>query len=74
MTNERNSVHVALEALLLLVYAWNLYPVPVTDILRSLVVVHHKFSFPIDFSMDKHHKLTSSLPTTIESYSKNLAE
>ena len=33
MTNERDSVRVALELLLLLLYAWNSCPVPGTEIL-----------------------------------------
>jgi hypothetical protein len=73
MTNKHNSVCVALEALLLLVYAWNLCPIPGTDISQSLVAVGRKFAFPINFSTNKHRKLTSSLPSTVESYSKNLA-
>jgi hypothetical protein len=39
MSNERESMQVALEAILLLIYAWNLCPVPRTNILRSLVTV-----------------------------------
>ncbi len=39
MCNERNSNRIALEAILLLIYAWNLCPVPGTDISRSMVVV-----------------------------------
>ena len=39
MCNERNSVRVALEAILLLLYAWNSCPVHGTDISRSLVAV-----------------------------------
>ncbi len=49
MTNERNSVHVELEALLLFLYAWNSCPVPGTDISRSLMAISHKLAFPIDF-------------------------
>jgi hypothetical protein len=41
MTNERNSVCDALEAILLLLYAWNSYPIPGTDISRSLVAAGH---------------------------------
>ena len=72
MSNERDSVRVTLEALLLLVYAWNSCPVPGTDISRSMVAVGREFSFPIDFSTDKHWELTSS-PPAVESYSKGLA-
>ena len=72
MCNERNSVRVALECLLLLLYAWNSCPVPGTDISRSLVAVGREFAFPIDFSSGKHWQLTSS-PATVESYSKELA-
>jgi hypothetical protein len=73
MTNERGSIRVALESLLLLLYAWNSCPVPGTDISRSLVTVGREFAFPIDYLSSKHWELTSS-PATVESYSKDLAE
>jgi hypothetical protein len=72
MTNESNSVRVALEAILLLLYAWNSCPIPGTDISRSLVAVGHEFAFPINYSTNKHWELTSS-PTSVESYSRDLA-
>ena len=51
MTNERDSTRVALEAILLLIYAWNSSPVPGTDISRrSMVAVGREFAFPINFS------------------------
>ena len=71
MTNERDSVRIALEAILLLLYAWNSCPIPGTDISRSLVAVGREFAFPIDYSTNKHWELTSS-PSSIESYSKDL--
>ncbi len=72
MCNERDTVRVALESLLLLLYAWNSCPVPGTDISRSLVAVGRKFAFPIDYSSGKYWQLTSS-PATVERYSKQLA-
>jgi hypothetical protein len=48
-----------------------LVPYP-TDISRSLIAVCHEFAFPIGYSTNKHWELTSS-PTSIESYSKDLA-
>ncbi len=72
MCNKCDTVQVALECLLLLLYAWNSCPVPGTDISRSLVAVGCKFAFPIDYSSGKHWQLTSS-PATVESYSKELA-
>ena len=72
MCNERDTVRVALESLLLLLYAWNSCPVPGTDISRSLVAVGREFAFPIDYSSGKHWQLTSS-PTTVDTYSKQLA-
>jgi hypothetical protein len=72
MCNERDSVRIANEAILLLLYAWNLCPVPGTDISRSLVAVGHEFAFPIDYSSRKHWELTSS-PSTVVTYSKELA-
>jgi hypothetical protein len=72
MCNKRDSVRVALEAILLLLYAWNSCPVPGTDISRSLVAVGREFAFPIDFSSGKHWELTSTASTVV-SYSKELA-
>jgi hypothetical protein len=72
MCNKRESVQVALKAILLLLYAWNSCPVPGTDISRSLVVVGCKFAFLIDFSSGKHWELTSSASTVV-SYLKDLA-
>ncbi len=72
MCNEQDSVQVALEAILLLLYAWNLCPVPGTDISCSLVAVGHEFAFLIGFSSGKHWELTSSANTVI-SYPKELA-
>jgi hypothetical protein len=72
MSNKHGSVCIALEALLLLIYTWNLCPVPGTDISCSLLAVGSEFSFPIDFLKDKHWELTSS-PPAVESYSKDLA-
>ncbi len=71
-TNERDSVRVALEAILLLLYAWNSCPIPGTDISRSLVAVGCEFAFPINYSTNKHWELTSS-PSSVESYSQDLA-
>ena len=73
MCNERDTVGVALEALLLLLYTWNSCPVPRTNISRSLVAVGCEFAFPIDFSSGKHWQLTSSL-ATVDSYSRQLAQ
>jgi hypothetical protein len=73
MTTKGDTVCVALEALLLLLYAWNSCPVPGTDILRSLVAVGREFAFLIDYSCSKYWELTSS-PATVEMYSKQLAE
>jgi len=72
MTNERDSVRIALEAILLLLYAWNSCPIPGTDISRSLIAVGCEFAFPVDYSTNKHWELTSS-PTSVESYSPDLA-
>ena len=72
MCNERDLVRIASEAILLLLYAWNLCPVPGTDISQSLVAVGRKFAFPIDYSSGKHWELTSS-PSTVITYSRELA-
>jgi hypothetical protein len=73
MTNEQDTVHVALKALLLLLYAWNLCPVPGADISCNLVVVGCEFAFPINYLRSKHWELTSS-PATVDTYSKQSAE
>jgi hypothetical protein len=72
MCNEQDMVRVALESLLLLLYAWNSCPVPGTDISHSLVAVGQVFAFPINFSSSKHWQLTSS-PATVDTYLKQLA-
>jgi hypothetical protein len=72
MCNKRDSVRVALEAILLLLYASNLCPVPGTDISCSLVAIGREFAFPIDYSSRRHWELTS-LPSTVVSYSIELA-
>jgi hypothetical protein len=54
MINQRNSVHIALKAILLLLYTWSSCPIPGTDISRSIVAVDHEFAFPIDYSTNKH--------------------
>ncbi len=72
MTNEHNSIQVALETILLLIYAWNSCPISGTDISRSLVAVGRELPFPIDYSSGKHWELVSSL-STVTTYSKDLA-
>ncbi len=72
MCNECDSIRVALEAILLLLYAWNSCPVSGMDISCSLVAIGQEFAFPIDYSSGKHWELTSS-PSTVVSYSKELA-
>ena len=73
MTNECDSIRVALEAILLLIYAWNSCPVPGTDISRSLVAVGREFQFPINFLSGKAAALISA-PGSVESYSRLLAK
>jgi hypothetical protein len=72
MCNKRDSNWVALEAILVLIYARNSCLVQGTDISRCMVAVGREFAFPIDFSLGKHAELYSA-PGTIESYSKELA-
>jgi hypothetical protein len=57
MANKQYSNRIALEAILLLIYTWNSYPVLGTDILRCMVALGCKFSSPIDFSTGKHAEL-----------------
>jgi hypothetical protein len=72
MCNERNSNGVALEAILLLIYAWNFCPVLGTNISCCMIAVGQEFAFPIDFSVSKHAELYSA-PGTLMAYSKGLA-
>ncbi len=72
MTNKRNSVRVAMKAILLLLYAWNSAPIPGTDLSRCFVALGWGFQFPINFSANKHFELTST-PTSVASYSHELA-
>eukprot|EP00956_Cyclotella_meneghiniana_P037713 scaffold143282_cov76-Cyclotella_meneghiniana.AAC.4 len=72
MSNERQSVRISAEAILLALYAWNSAPIPGTDLPRSLVVTRRVFQFPIDFSTSKHLELTST-PATVVSYAKDQA-
>jgi hypothetical protein len=72
MMNKGGLVWVAMEAILLLLHAWNSAPIPGTDLLRYFVTLGQEFQFPIDFSSKKHFKLTS-LRTTITLYSRDLA-
>jgi hypothetical protein len=67
MTNERDSIRVAMETILLLLYAWNSAPIPGTDISRCFVALGRKFQFPINFSVNKHMELTST-PASVTSY------
>ena len=41
-------------------YAWNPDPIIGTDISRSMIVVGRNIKFPIDYSIDLHHILTSN--------------
>ncbi len=72
MVNKQDSPCIALEAILLLIYAWNSCPVPGTDISCSLVAVIREFQFPINFSTGKHIKLMSA-PGAVLSYSREPA-
>jgi hypothetical protein len=72
MTNKCNSVLIALEAILLLLYVWNSCPIPGPDISCSHVAVGGEFAFPINYSTNKHWELKSS-STHVESYSQDLA-
>jgi hypothetical protein len=67
MTNKRDSIQVAMEAILLLLYAWNSAPIPGTDISCCFVALGRKFQFPINFSADKHMELTYT-PASVTSY------
>ena len=72
MINERDSIKIALKAILLLLYAWNSAPIPGMDLSRCFVALGREFQFPIDFSADKHVKLIFT-PASVTSYSRDLA-
>lgn len=63
--NEHDSIQVAVEDILLSLYAWNSAPIPGTDISCSLVVVGWEFQFLIDFSTKKHLELSSSIKSVL---------
>jgi hypothetical protein len=63
---------VAMEAILLLLYALNSAPIPGMDLSRCCVALGRDFQFLIDFAPNKHFELTS-MPSTIVSYSHELA-
>ena len=58
-TNKRNSPLVEREIILLLLYAWNLYPVRITNITQSMIDIGCKLPLLIDFSHEKTVKLAS---------------
>jgi hypothetical protein len=70
--NERGTNRVALEGILMSLYAWNSAPVIGTDISRSLLVTGREFNFPIDFSSEQHQMLTSS-PLKVTSFATEQA-
>ena len=58
--SERGNNCVALEGILMSLYAWNSAPVVGTEISHSLLVNGREFNFPIDFSTENHQILTSN--------------
>ncbi len=72
MTNKRDSVRVAMDAILLLLYAWNSASIPGTDISRCCVALGREFQFPVNFSANKHLELTSTL-ASVTSFSRDHA-
>ncbi len=61
MTNKRNSVRIAHEAILLVLYVWNSCPILGAIISHSLAAVGCKFAFPINYLTNKHWELTFPL-------------
>ena len=70
--NEQVTNQVALEGIFMALYAWNSAPIIGIVILRSLLVIGREFQFPIDFSADKHHILTSN-PAKVNAFATNQA-
>jgi hypothetical protein len=54
MVNERGSVRITMEAILLLLCAWNSAPISGTNLSHCFVALGRKLQFPIDFSAGKH--------------------
>ena len=69
---ERGTPGVSQEAILLLIYGWNSYHVPMTDITCSMIVYGREFTFPIDFSHETVIRLTSNKQWA-ETYAANQA-
>ncbi len=72
MSNKRGCVWIVMEAIVLLLYAWNSAPILGTDLSRCFVALGQEFQFPINSSANKHWELTST-PATIKSYASELA-
>jgi hypothetical protein len=66
MANLRGTVRIAMEAIVLLLYAWNSAPIPGTNLSRCFVALGQEFQFPINFSTNKHWELTST-PASVQS-------
>ena len=58
--NEHGASLVSQEVILMSLYVWNSTPVPVTNISCSILVVGREFQFPINYSAQKHSKLTNN--------------
>jgi hypothetical protein len=72
MSNKSGFIWIAIEAILLLLYAWNSAFILGTDLSHCYVAPCQEFLFPINFSANKHWKLTLT-PVTNKSYARELA-
>ncbi len=72
MANKQQTIRIAMEAILLLPYAWNSAPNPGNNLSRCFVALGREFQLPIDFLTNKHWELTS-MPALIQSYVHGLA-
>jgi len=70
--NKHGTNKVALECILIALYAWNYAPVVGTDISCILLIVGRVCQFHIDFSADMHHVLTSN-PAKVNSFASDQA-
>lgn len=70
--NERVDNRVALEGILMSLYAWNSAPVIGTDVPQSLSVTGQEFNFSIHFSTQQHQMLTFS-PLKVSEYATDQA-
>ena len=69
--SDRDSIRVFIEGAAMVIYAWNLAPVAITNLSRSLVACGREFRFPINFTQ-KLHRSGINQPIHVKSYATDL--